>query len=645
MASCDAVTGVIVSALAALCLATSVRAAPIEAYGRLPLLEDVALSPDGSRIAFVRTEGNNRVIAVYSVADRTMGRGMPVGDHKLRRIQWADNDHLLITISMTGVPLGFVGRQSEWFHMEVYDLKGHQLFEVPQGNRIRDVRVLDVIRGQVTVRHLQDRTVLFVPALQVTTVLVPVLIRVDLETHLSQVAQSAAAGHLGWILDDNGEVAAEETYNEHDHRWSISIRSDGRMREAAAGQEQIDIPRLLGLGPAGDTLLLSEHEDGEAVWRSLSLKAGSVGAPLEEKKPQGEPIEDPLTSRVIGSSRDGDSTEYVFFDPALQRSWNTIVGTFPGERVRLESASANFHKAIVRVEGAKTGFVYALVDLDTARATVLGDVYNGITQPLEVRRITYAASDGLQIPAYLTVPRGREPKNLPLIVLTHGGPAAHDTADFDWWSQALADQGYAVLRPNYRGSDIDWAFMSRGFGEWGRGMQTDLSDGVRYLVKQGIADTTRVCIVGASYGGYAALAGASLDPGVYRCAVAVAGISDIKRMLDWVNTRRGSRDNWSQRYWDRFMGVSGPDDPAVASISPIMHLDAITTPVLLIHGKDDTVVPFEQSQVMYDTLHKQGKEAQLVVLKGEDHWLSHGETRLQMLQSSVAFLRAHNPPD
>jgi dipeptidyl aminopeptidase/acylaminoacyl peptidase len=230
-------------------------------------------------------------------------------------------------------------------------------------------------------------------------------------------------------------------------------------------------------------------------------------------------------------------------------------------------------------------------------------------------------------------------------VLPHGGPAARDTADFDWWSQALAEQGYAVLRPNYRGSSIDRRFISAGFGEWGRKMQTDLVDGVRYLAQQGIVDPSRVCIVGGSYGGYAALAGVTLDPGVYRCAVAVAGITDLKRFLLW--QQQTSQTDWrlATRFWDRFIGVSGQDDPLLDRLSPISHVDAVSVPVLLIHGRDDTVVPFEQSDLMFRALRHAGKDAQFVTLKHEDHWLSRSDTRLQMLESSVAFLRAHNPPN
>jgi len=356
-----------------------------------------------------------------------------------------------------------------------------------------------------------------------------------------------------------------------------------------------------------------------------------------------------LTYRMIGGVHIADDSRYVFFDPAMQARWDAVTHAFAGERVRLASMDERFEKFVVRVEGQKDGFVYELVDLTAHRADIVGDVYEGLGKPLEVRRITYAAADGLQIPAYLTLPQGRAEKNLPLIVFVHGGPQARDTADFYWWSQALAAQNYAVLQPNYRGSDLGRKFIAAGYGEWGRKMQTDLSDGVRYLVKEGIVDPARVCVVGASYGGYAALAGVTLDPQVYRCAVSVAGLSDLKRMLEWVNewvsARSEQRHNWSQRYWNRFMGVSGPADPVLDAISPIKHLAAVTAPVLLIHGRDDTVVPYEQSSAMYDALKGAQKSVEFVTLQHEDHWLSRSATRLQMLQTSVAFLRAHNPPD
>jgi dipeptidyl aminopeptidase/acylaminoacyl peptidase len=233
-------------------------------------------------------------------------------------------------------------------------------------------------------------------------------------------------------------------------------------------------------------------------------------------------------------------------------------------------------------------------------------------------------------------------------VLPHGGPAARDTAEFDWWSQALAQQGYAVLQPNYRGSDVDERLLEAGYGQWGRKMQTDLSDGVRYLAQQGIVDPSRVCIVGASYGGYAALAGVTLQEKVYRCAVSVAGLSDLAQMLRWEG--RGGLEasgvvHYIDRYWSRFWGVSGINDPLLDALSPIKHVDAVTAPVLLIHGRDDTVVPYAQSQMMFDALRRLHKDVQMVTLKKEDHWLSGSETRLQMLQATVAFLREHNPPD
>jgi dipeptidyl aminopeptidase/acylaminoacyl peptidase len=380
--------------------------------------------------------------------------------------------------------------------------------------------------------------------------------------------------------------------------------------------------------------------------RLISLKDGAVSAPPAEMLNFTAALDDRSKLRMVGGIV-GDKTgpHYRFFDSALQSRWDAAIRPFEGSRLHLVSAADDFKVVVVKVDGPSHGYRFDLVELETGAVTPIGALYDGLTEPLESHAITYPAADQLRIPAFLTLPRGREARNLPLIVLPHGGPAAKDTADFDWMSQALADQGYAVLRPNFRGSTVNQRFMAAGFGEWGRKMQTDLSDGVRHLVGEGLADPARVCIVGASYGGYAALAGVTIESGVYRCAVSISGVSDLRRMLIWVNDRHRGRDNAAQRYWDRFMGVSGPDDALNDTLSPIKHIAEMTAPVLLIHGRDDTVVPFEQSDDMHDAMRRARKKVNLVKLDHEDHWLSRSETRLQTLKAMVAFLRANNPPD
>jgi dipeptidyl aminopeptidase/acylaminoacyl peptidase len=311
--------------------------------------------------------------------------------------------------------------------------------------------------------------------------------------------------------------------------------------------------------------------------------------------------------------------------------------------VTLVDYDAGRQKYVVLVDSPTDGPAFALVDLATKHADWIGNEYTDL-HPSDVSPvvgISYRAKDGLELTGYLTTPLSKPRNNLPLVVLVHGGPAVRDEPSFDWWSQALASQGYAVLRVNYRGSgQINWALQSAGFGEWGRKMQTDLSDGVRFLASEGIVDPSRVCIVGASYGGYAALAGATLDLGIYRCAASVAGPSDLARMIQWDKARETPGDAAStQRYWTKYMGPFSNLD----QISPALHAARVTIPILLVHGKDDTVVDYKQSQIMAEALAKAGKPFEFVTLQGEDHWLSRGATRLQMLQAVVRFLEKNNP--
>jgi dipeptidyl aminopeptidase/acylaminoacyl peptidase len=171
-------------------------------------------------------------------------------------------------------------------------------------------------------------------------------------------------------------------------------------------------------------------------------------------------------------------------------------------------------------------------------------------------------------------------------------------------------------------------------------MQSDVDDGVNYLVEEGLADPERVCIVGASYGGYAALAAGAFSPSMYRCVVAIAPVSDLHRMMRRERSDHG-RDHWVLDYWERLQGADLSQKDTLKSLSPAFHADAFTAPVLLLHGKKDTVVPIEQSKIMNKALKKAGKDVTFIQLKGEDHWLSQPDTRLETLRAIAAFIDEH----
>jgi dipeptidyl aminopeptidase/acylaminoacyl peptidase len=612
---------------------------PLSAYGRLPSLEDVAISPDGTRLAYIKTTEDNRDLLIVELPRKVLGVAR-TGNTKVRRVFWQDNDRVMTVVSSTSPPpFGFTGATREWYQVIRYTISTKKLQPIIFDTHRE--RTFNVLIGEPEVREIDDKSVLYLPGYYVGGSSVLPAMFAFVGDHPKIIAWGGEA-YTHWLLDEAGVIAAQFEYHDAQKTWTIWARRDDRMVSIASGTAPIDPPQLLGFDAAGENAIVQFWQNGDPVWRPISLKEGLLGEPLAHSAALHGVITDPRNSRIVGGVLNTDDRKYVFFDNELQAHWDAVLRAFPDHIVHLASHSADFSKMILEVFGPKDGYSYAYFDWYTHHASLLGPRYEGVKQVAEIRKITYAAADGLAISGFLTLPRDLPPKKLPLIMLPHGGPAAQDTERFDWWAQALADQGYAVLQPNFRGSDLTLKFVEAGYGEWGRKMQTDLSDGVQYLANEGVIDPSRVCIVGASYGGYAALAGVTLQSGIYRCAVSVAGISDLARMRSW------TKDNhlgMVTRYWDRFWGAAERDNEALKAISPINHLQAVMAPILLIHGRDDTIVPFEQSDVMLSALKHTGKQVELVTLKHEDHWLSSSETRLQMLEATVAFLRAHNPPD
>ncbi len=614
--------------------------APLSAYGRLPFLEDAAISSDGTRLAYVRTTDDSRDLWIAELSGKLLG-GARVGNTKLRGVMWQDDDNVLAVVSTTSPPpFGFSGSTREWYEVVKYTISKKALHKF--NFEIKDERTFNVVTGRIEVREIEGKSVLYMPGYYVTHQTLPAMFSFRADYGTAKIIARGSEPYTTWLLDEAGGIAAQLEYHDSQKTWTIRARRDNRMVAIATGTAAIDPPQLLGFDATGEQAIVQFMQDGDPVWRPLSLRDGILGEPLNHGAALHGVITDPRNSRIIGGVLNSDDRQYVFFDNELQAHWNAVLRAFPKDTVHLVSHSADFCKMILEVFGPEDGFQYAYFDWYTHHAQLLGPRYTGVKQTAEIRKITYSAADGVAISGFLTLPRDLARKNLPLIVLPHGGPAVKDSERFDWWAQALADQGYAVLQPNYRGSDVTFKFIEAGYGEWGRKMQTDLSDGVQFLTKEGVIDPSRVCIVGASYGGYAALAGVTLQSGIYRCAVSVAGVSDLPRMRSWTkNTHLGR----ATRYWDRFWGVAENDNHALKAISPIDHLQGVTAPILLIHGRDDTVVPYEQSDVMLSALKRAGKPVEMVTLKHEDHWLSSSETRLQMLEATVAFIRAHNPPD
>jgi len=617
-------------------------------YGRLPQIEDVKISPDGSKLALTTTDGDGRFLAVRKIGG-DMLIGVKAATTKLRGVMWAGDDHVIMVSSQTADIVELQGPAREYLmavDLNVVSRKQTLLLRSQPNS-------MNVILDTPMVRTIDGQPVVFVEGVHfVDNVGVDTLYRINLKDgHTKMLDGGARVDTDGWLVDAKGEPVAQSLYDGKSGRWSLRMKMGSSWKTVDEAVSPMGSYGLSGFGRDGKSVL---------VWRVDSKDDTNVDV-LREYRGIGEYedlpgdldlsglLHDPDSLGLVGGYRlKGDDLTYTFFDPASQKAWDAVSKAFKGDRVSLASWSKNRRRVVVMVDSAVDGPAYALVDLDSKQATWLGLVYRDVDAEAvsPVRPIKYKAQDGLEISGYLTLPKGRDPKNLPLVVLPHGGPEGRDTPGFDWWSQALASRGYAVLQPNFRGSEgFGWDFIKAGFGEWGRKMQTDLSDGVRDLAKQGIVDPKRVCVVGASYGGYAALAGATLDTGVYRCAVSVAGPSDLRKMLLSVRDAHNGRTSAAQRYWLRFMGADGIKDPDLAAISPAKLADKVTIPVMLIHGKDDTVVRYDQSQAMADALKKAGKPFEFVTLDGEDHWLSRGATRLKMLTETVAFVEKHNPPD
>ena len=472
------------------------------------------------------------------------------------------------------------------------------------------------------------------------------LFRIDVNTGKGVLHAQARRETGGWLMDGQGNVVARLDQTRKSRVQNLTMPDgNGGWRIIASVQATADSGlNLLGLSEDGKAFVRAAQSGDRYVISSIDAATGKESVILADPKYDvGGVISDQWTGRIVGASLAGDGGGETLFSQERTSLLRALRKGFPGMSVWEASYDVARQKFIVGVMGPQHPTSFFYLDRTTKVLDEVMSTYPALaeTDLGEMKPYDYDARDGLRIPAYITLPPGRAPKNLPAVVMPHGGPDARDTLGFDWWAQFLANRGYVVLQPNFRGSaGYGRAFTEAGLKQWGLKMQDDITDGVKKMIADGIVDPSRVCIVGASYGGYAALAGAALTPEMYACSVSVAGVSDLPEMLSY-ERRTSGRNSDAVRFWASRIGDSDEDAARLAATSPARQAARVRAPVMLMHGENDTTVPIEQSEIMVEALQDAGKPVTFIKLEGDDHYLHLASTRLQMLRALEGFLAEH----
>ena len=617
---------------------------PVEAYAALPAISSVAVSDDGRELAYLSRRGDTAQVVVQARTGDVLVT-VDVSDRRPNRVFWVSKDHVAIESLVLNSDLVI-----STSHLPQLDVVNVRTRGVARVLRSADRGVINAIFDYWRGDNRGEPT-LYVQALTSEGYAYTTdVYRVDLNSGRGRRIATGLEDTRGYLLRPDGQVAARIAVSRDSGRTRITAPSGGGgWRTVFEHTAPLDGPAIWGFAQDPDKVIVSTLEGEDNYLTEISLSTGEAGDRRKQDEHAAGPLYD-RNQRLVGIGGVGDNGTYTFYEPRLEQAWSILVQGMPDKRLRLGSFSSDYQTVVVRSEDETDAGTFYLYDAAARSVSVVGRAYPDVGPEgiASISPLTYTASDGMELYGYLTLPRGRPARDLPLVVLPHGGPASRDYAHFDWWGQAFASRGYAVFQPQFRGSDgFGEAYLQAGYGEWGRKMQTDLTDGIAHLAGLGVIDPERVCVAGASYGGYAALAGVAMQPEAYRCAVSVAGVSDLRQMLRSEARATGfgrQSRNPVIRYWNRFMGGRGYTDASLDERSPAKLVRNIDAPVLLLHGRDDTVVPYEQSEIMARAMRDAGKDVRLVPLDGEDHWLSFPATRLRMLQETVSFLEEHNPP-
>lgn len=617
-----------------------------------PRYENVRLSPSGRYLLLVEKPqytSENETVVVYDLDGENgpTGRRVSVGTNRIDWVEWANEDRFLIAIRARNTRFGIVqsGRRLQLVASQarVLTIDRESLQRVSVLFDGEDSDFWNPNAAPITDMLPDDRDHVLMSSYDRRNYN---LYRVNIETGAAERVERGNSSTVAWFSARGEAVLRVDSSRRGEHmRFHARTGRNGSWRRVTTVRT-LDLfdarANFEWAGPSdtpGEIFVRARPENSEfyGVFR-YSLAEDSFLEPVALRSDYDidRALIGDATGEYLGYGYVADRRHFVFADPDFASRYADIESNFPGDVV-VEPVSVGGDRMVLYTSGPTQPGVYYIYDaardvLDELVA-VNADLVADSLQPMQV--IRYTARDGVEIRGYLTEPRTGSQATTPLIVMPHGGPEARDEQAFDPVVQYLAAQGYTVFQPNYRGSaGFGRSYAEAGYRQWGRAMQDDVTDGVMWLVETGRANPEQICIVGFSYGGYAALMGAALTPDLYQCAFAGAPVADVDGFLDF----KRDGDDEVYEYWIELLGHPREDRAFIRETSPVNLAADMSIPIYLFHGDADQIVPVEQSRVMVEALTEAGSDFVYEEVPGVSHHWGVGRDFIITMRNLADFL-------
>lgn len=606
---------------------------PLEVFGALPGTSMVTVSPSGQRLGYRLTDGQRDMFVVYDFKQSKIIGGINISEIRPGTAYFVSDENVVLVASENTRIRGFRGR---------HDVSAAFSYNIPE-NKIRQLLVAGngIYAGQSALGNVvgmsSDGKSVYMPAWFEAGSYALMKKSLTGKRQPRKVLRGASDAIDYFVFND--QVVARERFDNEKDLHRIQARIDDKWIDIYSKNTNLRTRNFVGLTAEGKQLVFLAYNNDRVGYYTMSLADGGVTGPIFN--PEDKSVERVLMNvdRIVyGVQYKGFKPSYDFFDISVNQAIDSLIAQWPDYAITIQDYSSDWQHVVLSVEGADSAKDFYLFTQGSLKFISSSRKNMPKDQIAPVIETKIKARDGLHIPTLLTLPPNKEFSNLPAIMLPHGGPESYDKIGFDWLAQYFASRGYLVIQPQFRGSDgFGFEFKAKGRGEWGRKMQDDLTDTVKTLVKSGYLDQNKLCIVGLSYGGYAALAGATFTPNLYRCAISINGVADVERMMR-DERRERSAEHWVYEYWQKVITDGTFQQQHLKTISPINYVENVQIPILLIHGEHDEVVPEHQSEYMYEELKDADKTVTFISLDDGDHYLSSAKNRMQALNAVDSFL-------